>query len=1081
LTRAGAAARRPALALAAALLLSALAAAPAPADHTGPVGSGFDFADDVAGTAFPGDNAFWAGTCDLDDTVVDGGGFGSPPDPNVERRPHCIEHGRPNPVFGVTPTWLDDPAGGTVEQAPSWRRDPLTQAGAHPDATVSFWMRRYPHSTGGAGGGAIPDGDPKDIVVKLPPGVVGDPTALPFCRSAQLRSVPTTCPPETQVGVVTATLATSTSPTTATFPVYNAEPRDGKTAELIVSGAGTTNPLANIPIVARVRTDGDFGVDTLVLQLPGGIPILGQTITIWGVPWAAEHDAYRPVAGYGGSGDPDARAGIPDEGLAGGIALVDQVPVSQEPQSYTPAWGPIDPFVWNPTRCGANAGDLLVTWVESVPWQDTSNLVTEDAPADAAVDGCADVPFSPSLAIASTTQVADAPSGLGFDLSLPRHPGLPFPAPGGGATPGEIADYVERAAAFWRTDPDRLAPSSLKDTVVTLPDGMAVNPSSAAGLEGCSDAQIGLTQPGDPPLFDDADPFDGDASDGVECPAGSKLGTIEVSTPVLEETLTGEIALGQPRPEDIGTHEQALRFRLFLVIRNRQRGVVAKVSGSAVADPVSGRLAATFSNNPELPLEHVRVDLKGGERGTLRMPQRCGAAAWLSTLTPWSALHGASSPVSSDGALPVSERCDFRFAPTVDAGIDDRRGGASGSTFSFTAFRRDGDQWIRNVTVKLPRGLNASLKGVPLCSGAQADAGACPAGSRIGTVDAAAGSGTPFVLERKGDAYLTEGYRGAELGLAIVVPVEAGPFRGPLALDPVVVRQALHVDRRTSQATVESDPLPQVWHGIPLALRRATVRVDRAGFMRNPTDCSPKRIVTGLVSAEGARAGVTERFQATACRSLRFKPRLALRLTGRGQTRTGEHPGVSAVLRQASGQAAIRRTQVRLPKTLALDPGNARALCEFADGTKPDLETRCPRGSIVGSARAVTPLLNRPLTGKVFFVKNVRTDPRTGNQIRTLPMIVVALRGEIPINLYGKSSVSQSGKLVNTFAAVPDAPVDRFQLEIRGGSHGILAVTRSRSGRFDLCRSRNLAEVDMDAQNRRRHDTTIRMKPPCGR
>ena len=57
-----------------------------------------------------------------------------------------------------------------------------------------------------------------------------------------------------------------------------------------------------------------------------------------------------------------------------------------------------------------------------------------------------------------------------------------------------------------------------------------------------------------------------------------------------------------------------------------------------------------------------------------------------------------------------------------------------------------------------------------------------------------------------------------------------------------------------------------------------------------------------------------------------------------------------------------------------------------------------------------------------YFVKNVRIDRRTGNRIRTLPMIVVALRGEIAVNLTGKCNV-KGGKLVNTFADVPDAPI----------------------------------------------------------
>ena len=94
-------------------------------------------------------------------------------------------------------------------------------------------------------------------------------------------------------------------------------------------------------------------------------------------------------------------------------------------------------------------------------------------------------------------------------------------------------------------------------------------------------------------------------------------------------------------------------------------------------------------------------------------------------------------------------------------------------------------------------------------------------------------------------------------------------------------------------------------------------------------------------------------------------------------------------------------------------------------------------------------------------------------------MIIVALRGEIAINLVGESSTTRAGKLVNTFDEVPDAPISQFNLNIRGGKSGIIAVTRTRKAKINLCAGRHVAEADMDGQNGRRHDTNIRMKTPC--
>jgi hypothetical protein len=1053
--------RRSVAATVAALACALIGAAPA--------GASFGFAEDVAGTAFPGDVAFWAGTCELDDPVVDGAGFGSPPDAGVQPRPHCIDHGYPSQLVAAEPTW---------QTPPSWRLDPVGQAGAHPDASAALWLRRSPIP--GLGNPVVADGDIRDVTVRLPPGVVGDPTAVPFCTSEQLRIIPTSCPPETQIGIVTATVSSQSGPKVMTLPIYNAEARDGKTAEFMVSGAGVATPLTNIATVAKVRTDGDFGIDAMVIRIPTSFPLMGQTVTLWGVPWATEHDAFRPEAGYMGSGTGAAGAGpgMPLTGLAGGTAPIgDRFEQSQEPQRYRPAWGEIRPFLSNPTACGANPGDRLSTVAEMNSWQTPEQWVGSAAVADVAIDGCEQVPFDAGLSLQATTSAADSPSGLDAELTLPVNDRLPFDRPPLGAPQPVIDAYVEAAADYWANDPGRLSTAQLKDTVVRLPEGLSLNPSGAAGLVGCTDSQIGLVESGAPPRFNNGDPFDGSAADGAECPAGSRIGEIEVHTPVLDDTLAGDLVLGTPKSTDPTSGEM---LRTFLVVRSKQRGLVAKIYGSATADPQTGRLIATFANNPQLPLERVKLRLKGGERGLLRTAQTCGDKPWDSVLTPWTAVHGATSPLPLGGTVPVDAGCGFGFQPGLDAGSENRAAGASGR-FAFTVTRQDGEQWITRLSAKLPEGLVASLRGVPLCTSSQADAGACPAGSRVGTVDAAAGAGDPFVLERKGDAYLTEGYKGAPYGMAIVVPVEAGPFRGALGLGNIVVRQALHIDRRTAGVTVISDPLPQIWHGIPLAMRRATVLVDRAGFMRNPTDCTATQIAATIVSAQGTTVERGDAFQATGCAALPFKPKLAIALTGKKQTKTSGHPGVKATATQTNGQAGIKRVEVRLPKSLALDPENAQALCEYVDGTKPELENHCPNGSIVGRARASSPLLNRPLAGNVYFVKNVRTDKRTGNQIRTLPMIVVALRGEIAINLHGESSSTRAGKLVSTFATIPDAPVDRFNLNINGGRNGILTVTRTRRSKIDICARRQVAQADIDGHNGRRGDQDVRIKTPCAK
>jgi len=843
--------------------------------------------------------------------------------------------------------------------------NPSTQAGGHPNVAATMFMVK---TNMVATGIPKPAGDPRDVLVDLPPGFVGNPMVTDRCPAAQRGCGD----PGAKLGDV--------RPFAGLWPpalnisdglVYNDTPANG------YAGQFTFGYLdSRVTALATVRSDDDFGVRVTAPQI------------------------------------------VPFYQTYGALFMVEGNPVAADGQA----------FLTNPTEC---TGDPLPTSISASSWQEIevfSDPFVSDSPP---VTGCGLVPFDPAVSMTPTSSAPDSASGLEASIDMPQE-GL--------------------------VDPGELATSHLKKTVVELPAGLSVNPSGATGLQGCSDVEIGLKSNVEP-----------------SCPDASKIGTVEVTSPLLDQSLSGVMYLGTPKSTDPMSGEM---LRLFLVVRNDRYGVLVKLPGSTTADPNTGRLVATFDNNPRLPFDHLDVTLRGGGRGLLATPQDCGAAPTSTTLSPWS----GTADVALSTPFDVAGDCGFGFAPKLAAGMTTQAARAHGS-FGFKFSRDDGQQWIDDLTAKLPAGLLASVKDVPLCSGSQAAAGACPASSRIGTVDATAGTGDPFVLEQKGQAFLTEGYKGCPYGLAVVVPVVAGPFDASSPetdLGDIVVRQKVCVDRSTAAVSATSDPLPTIWHGVPLRVRSVTVNVDRPDFMLNPSDCASKQIGAEFDSNRGATATTSTPFNASGCAALAFKPKLALSLTGRKQVTTGKHPGIKAQVNQAGiPEAGIEKAVVRLPKSLALDPNNAQALCEFVDGTKPDLENHCPKGSIVGRARAKTPLLRNDLSGNVYFVKNVRIDPKTGNEIRTLPMIVVALRGEIAVNLKGESSTTKSGKLVNTFANVPDAPISQFNLNIQGGSNGILAVTRTRKARINLCAGRHTAETEMDGHNGRRHDTDVRMKTPC--
>jgi hypothetical protein len=682
------------------------------------------------------------------------------------------------------------------------------------------------------------------------------------------------------------------------------------------------------------------------------------------------------------------------------------------------------PFFSAPTSCTDSPVSFAI---RGDSWQnlgafDTVTTSTDPDGTPFIFEGCYRLPFAPTIDVKTLAQVADAPTGLNVDFKVPQS--------------GE---------------PDGLSTAHVRKVVMAFPEGVSVAPGSAAGLGACSPAEIALG-----------------THDVPRCPDSSKLGKVTIDTPVLEDPLVGDVILATQNDNPFNS-----LIALYIVVKGP--GFYVKLPGKVDLDPDTGRMTATFDNTPQVPFSRMRVEFPGGSQAALATPTSCGTFNTHVDVTSWA----SDVPVALDSPTRIDQGCAPEpFAPSFTAGTTNPLAGEY-SPFTFSLTRGDRMAFLSAIDTSLPGGVLAKIASATKCANAQAATGACPESSRIGSTSVLSGPGAA-PLGLKGRVYLTGPYKGAPFGLSIVTPTagQAGPFD----LGDVIVRAALQVDRSDAHVTVVSDPLPTIIEGIPLRLRQVNVSIDRPDFTLNPTSCQAKTIGGDFLALNGEHSHQTERFAVGGCKALPFKPRLGLTLTGRNQRVTGKHPGLKAVLRQTGiGESGIKKAQVGLPKVLALDPDNAQALCEFDDGTKDDLEKHCPKGSIIGRVKATTPLLAKPLTGNVYFVKNVRIDKRTGNKIRTLPMLIAALRGEIAINLKGTSSVTSNGRLVNTFATVPDAPITQFNLNLAGGKRGILVVTDSARGHLNICRGPQTAQISMDGQNGKFADFRTRVKTPCAK
>jgi hypothetical protein len=574
--------------------------------------------------------------------------------------------------------------------------------------------------------------------------------------------------------------------------------------------------------------------------------------------------------------------------------------------------------------------------------------------------------------------------GLRFEPKLDAHP------QGEGA--GAPASFAIDLALPQSDAVNGQATPQLRRASIALPAGLTVSPGAAAGLRSCSDEQLALGTATEP-----------------SCPPGAKIGTARIDAPVLKGELSGDILLGTPRPGEL--------LRIFLVVRGF--GVLMKIPGVARPDPQSGQLTAIFEEMPQLPFESVHLEFRGGPRAVLATPASCGVYGSRAELTSWA----SPVPVSIESSFPVAQTCgrDVEFAPLLEAGTESPRAG-SYSPFVFRLLGRDGQQNIAKADVTLPAGVLARLVGVPRCDESSAASGACPAASRVGSSIVGVGRGqSPLYVPQPGrgpaPVFLAGPHAGAPYSLVVVLPTQAGPFD----FGNVVVRSALFVNPVTAQLRVETDPLPQLIEGVPIVYRDIRLTLDRPHFTLNPTSCQRTDVRAALASAAGRTATASAPFRATGCGRLGFRPRLALRLSG--PTHRSAHPRLGLILHPRPGDTNIGSLAITLPATEYLDTRSIRNVCsrrQYAKGS-------CPADSVYGHAEAWSPLLGKPLRGPVYLRESSRR----------LPDLVAALDGRIHLDLVGRID-SVDARVRSTFESVPDVPLHKLTLSMRGGRRGLL-------------------------------------------
>ena len=782
---------------------------------------------------------------------------------------------------------------------------PALRAGSHPWAyQVQFSLKRQEGSDVTEGGAA------RHLIAELPPGLVGNPEAVPKCPRRLFEGDVPRCPPSTQIGILQATVSSLGE---LPGPIYSLEAPPGSAAQFGFSLLEYSSLQE-----ASVRTDDGYGVTVGAFNLP--VPITSATETIWGNPADPAHFDERICREeYSAQ-----HSGCPSEAKQ-------------------------QAFLTLPTSC-QSAPQLRLKASSAL---DSTDFVEESGGAitvngePAALQGCDEVPFSPAVAASPTSRLTENPSGLDFELKLPNS---------GLLSPGATAE----------TEPET--------TEVALPEGVTVNPSAAEGLVGCSSAQYAAeaidSGPGEgcpeaskigslvaqSPLL--PEPIEGSLylASPHDNPFNSLLALYMVARAPLKGVLVKQAGEVKPDPK---TGQLVTTFKDLPPLPYSSFKLHFREGGRAplVTPPTCGEYQ-TVSNltpfsTPSKPTQVVssfQIE-RGADGGACPAG---GTPAFHPGLTAGTVNNAAGhySPFNLRLTRADSEQEFTHFSIKLPPGLVGKLAGIP--------FCSDAD--IAAAHAREHEGGGAEELASP----------SCPAASQVGRTLVGAGVGGVLTYV-PGKVYLAGPYNGSALSIVAVTAAKVGPFdlgtvviREALKVNPETAE--VFVD------ATGSDPIPHIIDGVPVHARDIRVYTDRPEFTLNPTSCKRTSVASTVLGsgtdfateADDQPVTVTTPFQAADCASLPFRPKLKISL--KGSTKRTGNPAVKAVVTARPGEANTGSAQVTLPHSEFLEQGHIKTICtrvQFKEGKVPG--EKCPAGSIYGRARAVTPLLDEPLEGPVYL------------------------------------------------------------------------------------------------------------------
>jgi hypothetical protein len=619
---------------------------------------------------------------------------------------------------------------------------PDTQAGSHPyELTVSFDLNSVkappPYPQGDFGWYSENAGSQvRKIDVNLPPGIIGNPTAVPRCTRQQFDNghVSSGCPAASQIGVDTPGVGDFGPETLAVFgfPVYNMVPPAGVPAQFAFYISGQ-----KVFLDAGVRSGGDYGISVHVYDLPEN-NVIFNSITIWGDPAEASHDAQRR-----GSGD-----GCDDVDFF--ISTGHGCAVAASPT----------PLLTLPTSC---AGPQEFT-ADASTWE-SPNLMAETSETGFTMHdsngiplgftGCDHLGFGPSLSVAPDTSEADTPAGLTTEVKFPQE--------------GLVSSQG-------------ISMSNLRDATVVLPEGVVLNPGRATGLAAC-------------PLEDDGVGREGPPS----CPSASLVGTAQVSTPLLAHALEGEVYVLQSEPPNVkllvALAGEGVEVKVVGdVSLNPATGQLTTTFSEAPELPFTD-FKLSFSGGAQAAL----ATPTGCGVYTSTSDFMPWSSPFVEDAFPSSSFQVTGGPDGSACASPLPFTPVMTAGATTDqaGGYTD----FSLLLQRADGQQRISKLQFKTPTGLLGMISHVSLCGEPQAAKGECPAGSQIGHTIVGAGPGPYPLYVPEAGQPPAPIYITGPYEGAPYGLSIAVPVIAGPFnlgttvvRGKIEVDPTTSQLTITTD-----------------------------------------------------------------------------------------------------------------------------------------------------------------------------------------------------------------------------------------------------------------------------------------------